>query len=443
MAFGVVRLAVRTAIRTVSDFDGVVAGLPTPLQKRVEDYTQRDATGDEEKLKEALQSLFQPIPIAIFSLTLLAFIVISVCMQYAIQQLTWNLTVVEADLDSENSSISLSTSPPPPPYDHKSAGIIEKDVLDGEDSLENDSLLSNSSSAAERAIPAGYDARTDLVTKNIRSTLKHLRQIGGVKMWMRGFLAFVAWAFFTVVLELVIYCIIGGLTINGSEHSALFFVADLFAGLIASVMTSRIHCAWTHETLRDTSRLENVKWFSLKYVSKEDSKLLILPTMRVELAAAFTFGFPLVATNLVFRPLLEAANNGAGAGNAALACIAVLSSFAVGILATVFVLMPALIARTRLEASLLPEEDDTLVPLDRTFSGKMADVREEQLTRKQFVGRFLSLKGAWATFDKKTLRRSVWLSVKYHFISTVVGMMMIVFVCLEVGLMVAIWGQKS
>ena len=87
----------------------------------------------------------------------------------------------------------------------------------------------------------------------------------------------------------------------------------------------------------------------------------------------------------------------------------VLTMFAIGLLTAVGLLVPATVALARCEASMLPEEYETIVPFDRTFGGKVVP---EVLGGSGRVGYF----DAWASFSGASRIRLMGLFAKIIFI---------------------------
>lgn len=85
-----------------------------------------------------------------------------------------------------------------------------------------------------------------------------------------------------------------------------------------------------------------------------------------------------------------------------LACLAVVLS---GIVTGIFVLLPTNVTLKRVQASLLPEEYDTIIPFDRTFGGK---VEPEVVGGKGVV----SMLDAWKTFGWAARLRLIALYAK-------------------------------
>lgn len=94
----------------------------------------------------------------------------------------------------------------------------------------------------------------------------------------------------------------------------------------------------------------------------------------------------------------------------------------VGISITVFLTIPAHVVLTRVQASMLPEEDETIVPFDRSFQGKVEPA---------IVGGsgFVTMKDAWMTFSRASWIRLIKLYLKIFLVSFVFYLaMMVVFV---------------
>jgi hypothetical protein len=85
--------------------------------------------------------------------------------------------------------------------------------------------------------------------------------------------------------------------------------------------------------------------------------------------------------------------------------VAVVPGAFIAIFLSIFVMLPAYAALVRKEASLLPEEEETIVSFDRTFGGKLAHLTDK-----------LSYRDAWKSFSGEARRRVIKLYVKFAFI---------------------------
>jgi hypothetical protein len=84
---------------------------------------------------------------------------------------------------------------------------------------------------------------------------------------------------------------------------------------------------------------------------------------------------------------------------------------------TLFLCLPANVTLVRIEASILPEEDDTIVPFDRTFGGKVVSQMMGGTGKVSFLE-------AWRSFNWEARRRLIKLFVKGFFV--IMGMLLVV-----------------
>jgi hypothetical protein len=89
--------------------------------------------------------------------------------------------------------------------------------------------------------------------------------------------------------------------------------------------------------------------------------------------------------------------------------VVLITSLAVAIL----IEQPATMVFTRIAASMLPEEDETIVPFDRTFGGKV--------TPEILVGGRVGILDAWNSFDWSSRIRYLKVIGKSLLINTAVG----------------------
>jgi hypothetical protein len=103
---------------------------------------------------------------------------------------------------------------------------------------------------------------------------------------------------------------------------------------------------------------------------------------------------------------------------------------AVSVLVQVFVTIPAEVVLTRIQASLLPPDQETIVPFDRTFGGA---VEPELVTGRGYA----SIADAWGTFSRSAWRRLVVLYAKIAAVGVAAWLLMVVVLIPEVLLVVA------
>ena len=109
-------------------------------------------------------------------------------------------------------------------------------------------------------------------------------------------------------------------------------------------------------------------------------------------------------------------------------CLATLLLVSVTLFLFLGLLFPAHVAYKRVQASLLPEEDEAIVPFDRTFGGKVVP---------EIVGGsgMLGMRDAWKTFDWNATIRLVKVYVKTFFIQVALFVLFLVAVAVELRLM--------
>ena len=84
-----------------------------------------------------------------------------------------------------------------------------------------------------------------------------------------------------------------------------------------------------------------------------------------------------------------------------------------------FIQLPAQVILIRVQASLLPVEDDTIVPFDRSFQGKVEPL---VVGGKGYVG----IVDAWKTFSRAAWRRLIILSTKIIVVAVAIYALMII-----------------
>ncbi len=110
--------------------------------------------------------------------------------------------------------------------------------------------------------------------------------------------------------------------------------------------------------------------------------------------------------------------------------IALLEMFLIGLIGIgifVLVVIPADVSLKRVQASMLPEEDESIVPFDRTFAGK---VKPEILGGSGAV----SMLDAWKSFDRSARIRLMKLYLKVFLVSVFTTIMFVMVLIGEVRL---------
>ncbi|KAL9599423.1 MAG: hypothetical protein Q9219_003860 [cf. Caloplaca sp. 3 TL-2023] len=228
--------------------------------------------------------------------------------------------------------------------------------------------------------PELFYVKTKPITSKIRTTIKHLVAEAGPWSRFRGLHVALLYHFVHQLVFQLFTLLFGRQMISQS-----------FAAIATAVVLSRLQMLWTHVVISAPSEK---KWYR-RFPSIEDGKKIILPTAIWALAEQVAIYVPI--TLFFIFDLQSYFENPTEFGNYSdmqqksvmLASLTVLLS---GLVATALIVFPAHVTLKRVQASLLPEENDTIVPFDRTFGGR---VQPEVVSGKGVV----SMLDAWKTFD--------------------------------------------
>lgn len=234
------------------------------------------------------------------------------------------------------------------------------------------------------------------ITSSIRATIKHLVAHGGRFARFRGYRIHV---FHSILFGLVSTFLSGALPRVPGQ-------AILVAGL-SGMAVANVHAAWTHKVV---SMPSTKSFFRERLPGKAGWKVLALP-------AAINAAMPYISLYLIcgVGMLLGLHNLDAekareyNGTQAACLIIRGIVLFVFAIVCTLFLCLPAMVTLIRIEASILPEDEDTIVPFDRTFGGKVVS---KLMGGTGNVG-FLE---AWRSFTWEARRRLIKLFAKTFFI---------------------------
>lgn len=242
-------------------------------------------------------------------------------------------------------------------------------------------------------VPETFVVKTKPITAKIRTTMKHLRTQAGPWARFRGLHIYMAYHF----LFFVVYA---------SLQYLFRFV--YIPRAVAAVTTHAIMCQWgllwTHVVISAPSTQPLYKRMP-KFAT---AKLVVLPTV------IFAGAEQLII--LVSRDLLNAfglhnylrhperiTDLPSGGQKMALAQISTIGL--ISAITGILVLFPAYVALIRVYASTLPEQDESIVPFDRTFGGRAQP-------RTEGGEGVVSMLDAWRTFDWAARIRLVKLYAK-------------------------------
>jgi len=181
---------------------------------------------------------------------------------------------------------------------------------------------------------------------------------------------------------------------------------DIIAVVISSVLMARIHMTWTHITISTPS---TKRWYQ-RIPAMSTMRHVWIPAAVCALAQQSSIYVTVLSAEFFLSDSdpVEIYGNYSHKTGCAVA-LKFLAIVAVAILTFLFIVLPATTTLARVEASLLPESDDTIVPFDRSFGGKVVPA---------VVGGtgVISFLDAWRSFNWEARRRLVKLDVKIFFI---------------------------
>lgn len=254
------------------------------------------------------------------------------------------------------------------------------------------------------------------VTSKMRTTIKHLRAQAGPFARFRGLHV-------SIIYHLLHGSIIGFI----SSHIISHPLAHPFIAVFASIALCRIQMTWTHIVISNPS---NKSWFR-RIPSRTAVRNILIPTAVFAIAEQATIYVPGGLYFLATQAFNEEINENVGRAQN----IAVLQMFLIGLIGIgifVLVVIPADVTLKRVQASMLPEEDESIVPFDRTFAGK---VKPEILGGSGAV----SMLDAWKSFDRSARIRLMKLYLKVFLVSVFTTIM---FVMVLVGELRLAMGDK-
>ncbi|KAK5088676.1 hypothetical protein LTR05_002896 [Lithohypha guttulata] len=234
--------------------------------------------------------------------------------------------------------------------------------------------------------------KTQPITASLKETARHLRVRAGYLWVFRGFSAYVVWNFTRSIVV--------GMLSSASNSPFL----TIIAAIIAEVALANIHMTWIHIIISEPSPK---RWYQRIPTPYLRTWKKIAPAVAIwAVTSQVVTILPLLVTNSFgvlrhmndpsYQPGMKEAYAGAGQ-----------LFFAMLLTVLLFVLLdvPATVAMVRVAASMLPEEDETIVPFDRTFGG---------LTTPEIIGGQgkIGIVEAWRSFNWECRRRLLKTVVK-------------------------------
>lgn len=223
------------------------------------------------------------------------------------------------------------------------------------------------------------------ITARIRTAICYLHKRAGFRARWRGLSVFL---FYNVVFHWFnsSFAQLFTSTFMGEprENSIEFLYAPALASVLSSVLLARYAMTWTHVVISEPS---DKTWFR-RLPSLKSWRKVVVPTvvnalaiqMCMFLPAAFFFSLRL--NDYEYMQSQEACS----------VAMKLLAVFGIAIVTYIGLVIPSEVALIRVQASMLPEDHESIVPFDRTFGGKVVP---EILGGTGAIG-FLD---AWKTFD--------------------------------------------
>lgn len=220
------------------------------------------------------------------------------------------------------------------------------------------------------------------ITNQLRTTIAHLRSRAGFWSRFRGFSVYLLYGIARGVLSVIL------------PPSPQNFWAQLPLQVVLSVALANLHMTWVHIVISKPS----TKRFYQRIPGRQSWVQIAPVAAAVDLATATAFYLPLMIAQWAggFDSFVDNATSGSTAPASTMGqawAITVLPS-----IAAYLVSIPAQAIFARVAASMLPDEDEAIVPFDRSFGGRV-------VPRILGGSGRLSIADAWRTFDRAARAR--------------------------------------
>lgn len=234
------------------------------------------------------------------------------------------------------------------------------------------------------------------ITSSIRGTIRHLVDNAGRGARFRGYRIHIVYS----VLSSIIVTFLNGALAKVPGQAIL-------SAAISGALLARLHATWTHRVVG----MPTEKPFCKRIPARSHWKTLAGPAA---IAAAMPYISLYLTAGVAMLLFKSAGQDTTTTSTCAQRMGAIARALGVVIFAitcTLFLCLPATVTLARIEASILPEDEDTIVPFDRTFGGKVVN---KMMGGTGVVG-FLD---AWRSFTWEARRRLIKLLAKNFFLVT-------------------------
>ncbi|TKA34349.1 hypothetical protein B0A50_00330 [Salinomyces thailandicus] len=357
--------------------------------------------GSEPKLDMKLGEM---LPILITDLIALLLVA---SIRYTVGEVVASLAMIESP--SSTATIQLSKVAPPEYSEEPYAD--EPDAPLDQKTNEKQELLPSEAMAREHR-----DEDVEIMVTNNKpitakmfQSISLLKRVGGSRGRWRG-----------LGVSAVYHFLHGMLTNVFASFLGFGIIGNALCYIFVSLILMRVHMLWTHSMIAYPSQ----KSFFMRFVPRKESRALFLPTLVHAAAQQATFILPIAvafAVGMPFGPQFTpedgapAPHHGGHHGHGEhphkqgcammLAGLRFLAVPATALFVALAILLPAAVTLTRVEAALLPEGEETIVPFDREAIVSDIDLTTRAGSRALFVQ-------AWRSFDRSARLRLVKLYVK-------------------------------
>merc|ERR1711939_377726 len=355
---------------------------PPPSQDGPAAFEQHDTPKVDIKPGEML-----PILITGFIILL-----IIASIRYTVGEVMASLAMIESPSTTAIIEPASKDDLPPPAYSEEACadepGAPRKDEKEG--------LLPSEAMARDQPAQTADNEDVEItvidhkpVTASIRSTIGLLHSVGGFRARWRGLGAS------------ILYHALHGFVTN---LLASFLGFGLFGNALCYIFTSlalmRVHMLWTHSMIAHPTN----KSLFARFVPRKQCRVLLPPAV----AIAMGLGPDMMAAQPHGHPdsISDDASPHKQGCAMMLNLLRLLAVPTTALFVALAVLLPASVTLTRLEATLLPEDETPLVPFDRE-----AIVSEDINPSVRGASRALFVQ-AWRSFDSAARLRLVKLYVK-------------------------------
>ncbi|TRX93683.1 hypothetical protein FHL15_005359 [Xylaria flabelliformis] len=298
---------------------------------------------------------------AVFAANAIVFVPLFLIVSYTFQHVYPTLAIVE--------------DPSPPAYDPVS-------------------LNEDGQSIAEDGFPtadAAAISETPAVTSSLRSTHRAVYAIAGWRSLFRGYAAYL---FLSIVMGIIASILVA------------VGVPSLIAAPLVALSVAQPYAAWTHIVISAPS--SKYFWQRLppfKRAFQATAVPILLYVFASELATYLPAGLAVLLNMSRWNPKEPNTLPQYNKDDAWKGILVLLAGLAV----QVFLVIPTQVVLTRVQASFLPEDNDTIVPFDRSFGGKVVPA---------IVGGkgYINMIDAWKSFSRASWVRLVKLYVKIFLI---------------------------